>query len=218
MARLRDRRTRQRGCRLIPLSQRQRPRMSKERHHPAGQPRHHPSTATITPAREAVLTAIQPTGMTPSSRTMSLRSCVVRSAPSTVARPRLAGEPEPCGQQVISPQRSLNAVELRPDADSLDPLTYEALRHRLWATTRRTGQALNRMPSSAVVTDRNDIAIAITDKIGGTDRPLCAVPRHSRLTWRPLDPGTSTRVDPAGRRVQFVPVSADWRDLLSSGK
>jgi hypothetical protein len=72
---------------------------------------------------------------------------------------------------VISPQRSLSAVDLRPDADSLDPLTYQALRHRLWATTRRTGQALNRMPSSAVVTDRNDIAIAITAKIGGTGRP-----------------------------------------------
>ena len=85
---------------------------------------------------------------------------------------------------MISSQRSPSAVGLRPDAESLDPLTYEALRHRLWATTRRTGQALNRMASSALVTDRNDIAIAITDEIGGTDRPLCAVPRHRRLTWR----------------------------------
>ena len=75
-------------------------------------------------------------------------------------------------------------------AESLDPLTYEALRHRLWPTTRRTEQALNWMPSSAVVTDRNDIAI--TDEIGGTDRPRCAVPRHRRLTWRPLDPGAPT--------------------------
>jgi hypothetical protein len=33
------------------------------------------------------------------------------------------------------------------------------------------GQALNRMPSSAVVTDRNDIAITITNEIGGADRP-----------------------------------------------
>ena len=144
--------------------------MPKERHHPAGQPRHHPSTVTITPARESVLAAIQPTGMTPSTRTMSPGSCAGRSATSTVARLRLAG-PEPCGQPVISPQGSLSAVGLRPDADSLDPLTYEALRHRLWATTRRTGQALNRMLSSAVVTDRNDIAIAITDEIGAQIGP-----------------------------------------------
>ena len=70
--------------------------------------------------------------------------------------------------------------------------------HRLWASTQRTGQALNRMPSSAVVTDRNDIATAITDEIGGTDRPRCAVPRHRRLTWRPSDPGTSTWVTQPG--------------------
>src|SRR5882762_11953080 len=48
----------------------------------------------------------------------------------------------------------------------LDPLTYEVIRHRMWATTERMGQALNRMSGSLVVTDCNDIGIAITDEIG----------------------------------------------------
>jgi N-methylhydantoinase B len=48
----------------------------------------------------------------------------------------------------------------------LDPLTYEVVRHRLWATTERMGQALNRMSGSLVVTDCNDIGVAITDEIG----------------------------------------------------
>src|ERR1700692_502100 len=57
--------------------------------------------------------------------------------------------------------------ELRRDAaDDLDPLTYEVIRHRLWATTERMGQALNRMSGSMVVTDCNDIGVAITDEVG----------------------------------------------------
>jgi N-methylhydantoinase B len=48
----------------------------------------------------------------------------------------------------------------------LDPLTAEVVRHRLWATTERMGQALNRMSGSLVVTDCNDIGVAITDEIG----------------------------------------------------
>lgn len=48
----------------------------------------------------------------------------------------------------------------------LDPLTYEVIRHRLWATTERMGQALNRMSGSMVVTDCNDIGVAITDEVG----------------------------------------------------
>ena len=57
--------------------------------------------------------------------------------------------------------------ELRPNAaDDLDPLTYEVIRHRLWATTERMGQALNRMSGSMVVTDCNDIGVAITDEVG----------------------------------------------------
>jgi N-methylhydantoinase B len=56
--------------------------------------------------------------------------------------------------------------ELRSGLDQLDPLTYEVVRHRLWATTERMGQALNRMSGSLVVTDCNDIGVAITDEIG----------------------------------------------------
>jgi N-methylhydantoinase B len=57
--------------------------------------------------------------------------------------------------------------ELRHNAaDDLDPLTYEVIRHRLWATTERMGQALNRMSGSLVVTDCNDIGVAITDEVG----------------------------------------------------
>ncbi|MCU1700870.1 MAG: hydantoinase [Mycobacterium sp.] len=57
--------------------------------------------------------------------------------------------------------------ELRRNAaDDLDPLTYEVIRHRLWATTERMGQALNRMSGSMVVTDCNDIGVAITDEVG----------------------------------------------------
>jgi N-methylhydantoinase B len=57
--------------------------------------------------------------------------------------------------------------ELRPNAaDDLDALTYEVIRHRLWATTERMGQALNRMSGSLVVTDCNDIGVAITDEVG----------------------------------------------------
>jgi N-methylhydantoinase B len=57
--------------------------------------------------------------------------------------------------------------ELRRNAtDDLDALTYEVIRHRLWATTERMGQALNRMSGSMVVTDCNDIGVAITDEVG----------------------------------------------------
>jgi N-methylhydantoinase B len=65
--------------------------------------------------------------------------------------------------------RLASALELHePGAAALelDPLTYEVIRHRMWATTERMGQALNRMSGSLVVTDCNDIGIAITDEIG----------------------------------------------------
>ena len=52
------------------------------------------------------------------------------------------------------------------EIDALDPLSYEVIRHRLWATTERMGQALNRMSGSMVVTDCNDIGVAITDEVG----------------------------------------------------
>lgn len=48
----------------------------------------------------------------------------------------------------------------------VDPLTYEVVRHRLWAITDMMGQALKAMSGSLVVTDCNDFDVAITDEIG----------------------------------------------------
>jgi N-methylhydantoinase B len=59
----------------------------------------------------------------------------------------------------------LQLHELGPGAQ-LDPLTYEVVRHRIWATTERMGQALERMSGSVVVTECNDIGVVITDEIG----------------------------------------------------
>jgi N-methylhydantoinase B len=74
----------------------------------------------------------------------------------------------------LKPRQAIRALlpdtlplhELGPDTGPLDPLTFEVVRHRLWATTERMGQALNRMSGSLVVTDCNDIGVAITDEIG----------------------------------------------------
>ncbi|MER5915257.1 hydantoinase B/oxoprolinase family protein [Streptomyces sp. NPDC001982] len=60
----------------------------------------------------------------------------------------------------------LRVHELPAEEVHLDPLTYEVVRHRLWATTERMGQALSRMSGSLVVTDCNDIGVAITDELG----------------------------------------------------
>src|ERR1700722_7266660 len=65
---------------------------------------------------------------------------------------------------LIGGSLSLHVLDLA-DYD-LDPLTYEVVRHGMWATTERMGLALNRMSGSLVVTDCNDIGIAITDEIG----------------------------------------------------
>lgn len=54
-----------------------------------------------------------------------------------------------------------------PEAvEKLDPLSYEVIRHRLWAITDMMGQALKAMSGSLVVTDCNDFDVAITDEIG----------------------------------------------------
>ncbi len=50
--------------------------------------------------------------------------------------------------------------------DSLDPLTYEVVRHRLWSTTDEMGEALKRMSGSPIVTDANDFDFAIGDELG----------------------------------------------------
>src|ERR1700761_1989892 len=50
--------------------------------------------------------------------------------------------------------------------EALDPLTYEVLRHRLWAITDEMGEALKRMSGSVVVSDANDFDIALMDELG----------------------------------------------------
>ncbi|MEV0290412.1 hydantoinase B/oxoprolinase family protein [Kribbella sp. NPDC050820] len=50
--------------------------------------------------------------------------------------------------------------------DSLDPLTYEVIRHRLWSVTEEMGEALKRMSGSPIVTDANDFDFAICDELG----------------------------------------------------
>ncbi|MFI7061356.1 hydantoinase B/oxoprolinase family protein [Kribbella sp. NPDC050124] len=50
--------------------------------------------------------------------------------------------------------------------DSLDPLTYEVIRHRLWSVTEEMGEALKRMSGSPIVTDANDFDFAICDEVG----------------------------------------------------
>lgn len=51
-------------------------------------------------------------------------------------------------------------------AEKMDPLTYEVIRHRLWAITDMMGQALKAMSGSLVVTDCNDFDVALTDEVG----------------------------------------------------
>jgi N-methylhydantoinase B len=49
---------------------------------------------------------------------------------------------------------------------SVDPLSYEVIRHRLWMSTLEMGEALKRMSGSIVVTDANDFNFAIMDEVG----------------------------------------------------
>ena len=50
--------------------------------------------------------------------------------------------------------------------EAVDPLTYEVIRHRLWAITNEMGSALQRMSGSVIVTEINDFNVAIMDQIG----------------------------------------------------
>ncbi|MEC3974447.1 hydantoinase B/oxoprolinase family protein [Amycolatopsis sp. H20-H5] len=52
--------------------------------------------------------------------------------------------------------------------DSVDPLTYEVVRHRLWAITEEMGDAVKRMSGSVVVTDANDFGVAVMDEFGNS--------------------------------------------------
>ncbi len=63
-------------------------------------------------------------------------------------------------ESLVLHRGTLEAVE------KMDALTYEVIRHRLWAITDMMGQALKAMSGSLVVTDCNDFDVAITDEVG----------------------------------------------------
>jgi N-methylhydantoinase B len=50
--------------------------------------------------------------------------------------------------------------------DSVDPLTYEVVRHRLWSLTDEMADALRRMSGSPIVTDANDFNFTVNDEMG----------------------------------------------------
>ncbi|MBF6571444.1 MAG: hydantoinase B/oxoprolinase family protein [Candidatus Binataceae bacterium] len=54
------------------------------------------------------------------------------------------------------------------DHAALDPITYEVIRHRMWATTQEMGDAFRRMSGSVVVTGANDFNFGIMDELGNT--------------------------------------------------
>lgn len=63
----------------------------------------------------------------------------------------------------------LNLHRVGDDAvSSVDPLTYEVVRHRLVAITDDMGDAIKRMSGSVVVTDCNDFGAGIMDEGGET--------------------------------------------------
>ncbi len=50
--------------------------------------------------------------------------------------------------------------------DQIDPLTYEVIRHRLWAVTEEMADAVRRMSGSIVVIECNDFNTCIMDEVG----------------------------------------------------
>ncbi|USX52860.1 hydantoinase B/oxoprolinase family protein [Lentzea sp. HUAS12] len=64
----------------------------------------------------------------------------------------------------ISP--SLPLHQIADDHEQVDALTYEVVRHRLWAITQEMGETLRRMSGSHVVTESNDFNFSICDELG----------------------------------------------------
>ncbi|WP_434447344.1 hydantoinase B/oxoprolinase family protein [Lentzea sp. E54] len=63
----------------------------------------------------------------------------------------------------ISPSLALHQID---DQTQVDALTYEVVRHRLWAITQEMGETLRRMSGSHVVTESNDFNFSICDELG----------------------------------------------------
>ncbi|WP_067461684.1 hydantoinase B/oxoprolinase family protein [Actinomadura macra] len=51
-------------------------------------------------------------------------------------------------------------------AETVDALTYEVVRHRIWAITNAMCEGLKRMSGSIIVSEVNDCGVAIMDEIG----------------------------------------------------
>ena len=64
----------------------------------------------------------------------------------------------------IDPSLPLHSPD--PDAASVDPLTYEVIRHRIWSITDEMGETLKKMSGSPGVTESNDFDFAICDELG----------------------------------------------------
>jgi N-methylhydantoinase B len=67
--------------------------------------------------------------------------------------------------EAVSPRLGLHSVS-EEEAEAVDPLTYEVLRHRMWSITDIMGESLKQMSGSLVVTDCNDFDVAIADEYG----------------------------------------------------
>ena len=65
----------------------------------------------------------------------------------------------------ISPTLPLHTID-DEQAEQVDALTYEVVRHRLWAITQEMGETLRRMSGSHVVTESNDFNFSICDELG----------------------------------------------------
>jgi N-methylhydantoinase B len=65
----------------------------------------------------------------------------------------------------ISPELELHTIADDQIA-AIDPLTYEVVRHRLWAITQEMGETLKRMSGSHAVTESNDFNFTICDELG----------------------------------------------------
>jgi N-methylhydantoinase B len=77
-----------------------------------------------------------------------------------------SSRPMPMDQLRRSIDSRLALHEVAPDAEPVDPLTYEVIRHRIWSITDEMGETLKRMSGSPGVTEANDFDFAICDELG----------------------------------------------------
>ncbi|WP_234729447.1 hydantoinase B/oxoprolinase family protein [Acidocella facilis] len=81
---------------------------------------------------------------------------------------RFAHKPKPPAEtHLLAKGVTLHSVN-EADIESLDPLTYEVIRHRLAAIAEEMADSLKRMSGSVVVTDCNDFGATIFDEAGDT--------------------------------------------------